>query len=94
MVVPEYVRDSWCVFYTGTQELWADPSNPKHAYGVYTNIGVADNGPSPIRFSANVALYGSSPMTSRPQDTFGIGIQLHAVFFANSGFRTSVVTHR
>jgi porin len=73
VIVPEFVRDSWSVFYTGTQELWADPTNPKHAYGVYTNIGVADDGPSPIRFTANVALYGSSPITTRPLDTFGVG---------------------
>ncbi|HEV3302785.1 MAG TPA: carbohydrate porin [Planctomycetaceae bacterium] len=73
VIVPEFVRDSWCVFYTGTQELWADPKNAKHAYGVYTNIGVADDGPSPIRFTANAALYGSSPISNRPLDTFGVG---------------------
>jgi porin len=73
VITPGFVRDSWCVFYTGSQAFWADPKNPTHAYGIYTNIGVADNGPSPIRFAANVALYGSSPITSRPLDTFGIG---------------------
>jgi porin len=73
VIVPEFTRDSWCVFYTGTQELWADPKNPKHASGVFTNIGVADDGPSPIRFTADVALYGSSPITSRPLDRFGVG---------------------
>ncbi len=73
VITQEFVRDSWCVFYTGTQALWVDPCNPKREYGVYTNIGVADDGPSPIRFSANVALYGSSPITSRPLDTFGVG---------------------
>jgi porin len=66
-------RDSWSIFYTADQALWVDPSNPAHAYGVYTNIGTADNGPSPIHFAANVALYGSSPITSRPLDTFGVG---------------------
>jgi porin len=73
VITPEFVRDSWSIFYTGTQELWADPKNPKHAYGIFTNIGVADDGPSPIRFAANVALYGSSPITTRPNDTFGVG---------------------
>jgi len=66
-------RDSWSVFYTADQALWVDPCNPKPAWGVYTNIGTADNGPSPIRFAANAALYGSSPITTRPLDTFGIG---------------------
>jgi porin len=73
VIVPEFVRDSWCVFYTGTQALWVDPCNPKREFGVFTNIGTADNGPSPVSFSANVALYGSSPITNRPLDTFGIG---------------------
>jgi porin len=72
-IVPEFVRDSWCLFYTGTQALWVDPCNPKREFGVFTNIGTADNGPSPISFSANVALYGSSPITNRPLDTFGVG---------------------
>jgi porin len=73
VVTPNYVRDSWCVFYSATQALWVDPCNAKRMYGVYTNIGTADDGPSPIRFSANVALYGSSPFHNRSQDTFGIG---------------------
>ena len=58
---------------TANQALWVNPCNPKHVYGVFTNIGTADDGPSPIRFAANVALYGSSPITTRPLDTFGVG---------------------
>jgi porin len=73
VITPNYTRDSWCVFYSATQALWVDPCNAKRQYGVYTNIGTADDGPSPIRFSANVALYGASPITNRPLDTFGIG---------------------
>jgi porin len=73
VITPGFERDSWSIFYSANQALWVDPCNPKHAYGVFTNIGTADNGPSPIRFAANVALYGSSPITSRPLDTFGVG---------------------
>jgi porin len=73
VITPEFVRDSWCIFYSGTQALWVDPCNPKREYGVFTNIGTADNGPSPISFAANVALYGSSPISNRPLDTFGVG---------------------
>jgi porin len=68
-----FVRDSWSIFYSANQAFWVDPCNPKRAYGAFTNIGTADNGPSPIQFAANVALYGSSPITSRPLDTFGVG---------------------
>ena len=45
----------------------------KRSWGVFTNIGVADNGPSPIRCSVNAGLGGSSPISSRPLDTFGVG---------------------
>ncbi|WP_083842908.1 carbohydrate porin [Schlesneria paludicola] len=64
---------SWCVFYSADQALYVDPCNPKRSWGLFTNIGLADNGPSPIRWSANIGLGGSSPIVSRPLDTFGIG---------------------
>lgn len=64
---------SWCVFYSADQALYVDPCNPKRSWGLFTNIGLADNGPSPIRWSANVGLGGSSPIVSRPLDTFGVG---------------------
>lgn len=73
VVVNPLDRNSWSMFYSADQALWVDPTNPKRMWGIFTNIGLADNGPSPIRFAANVALYGSSPITNRPLDTFGIG---------------------
>jgi porin len=73
VVTPGFIRDSWSIFYSANQALWVDPRNPKRTYGIITNIGTADNGPSPIRLTANVAIYGSSPITRRPLDTFGIG---------------------
>lgn len=73
VVVSPLQRNSWSLFYTANQALWVDPTNAKRMYGVMTTIGLADDGPSPIRFGANVALYGSSPLPNRPLDTFGIG---------------------
>ena len=67
------VSGSWCVFYSADQALYVDPTNAKRSWGLFTNIGFADNGPSPIQFSANAGLGGSSPIVSRPLDTFGIG---------------------
>ena len=64
---------SWSVFYSADQALYVDPCNSKRSWGLFTNLGLADNGPSPIRWSANVGLGGSSPIASRPLDTFGIG---------------------
>jgi porin len=67
------VRSSWSVFYAAEQALYVDPNNAKRSWGVFTNIGLADDNPSPIRWSAAVGLGGSSPLVSRPLDTFGIG---------------------
>lgn len=64
---------SWSIVYSADQALYVDPSNPQRHWGLFTNIGLADNGPSPVRWSANVGLGGSSPLTSRPLDTFGVG---------------------
>jgi porin len=67
------IRGSWSVFYVADQALYVDPNNPHRSWGVFTNIGLADNNPSPIRWSASFGLGGSSPLVSRPLDTFGIG---------------------
>lgn len=64
---------SWSLFYSADQAIYVDPANPKRSLGLFTNIGLADDGPSPIRWSANVGLGGSSPLSNRPLDTFGIG---------------------
>jgi porin len=66
-------RGSWSAFYSADQALYVDPGNSKRSFGLFTNLGMADNGPSPIRYSANVGLGGSSPIASRPLDTYGIG---------------------
>jgi porin len=73
VATPGFQQGSWSIFYSADQALYVNPNNPKKMWGIFTNIGTADNGPSPIRFAANVALYGSSPIETRPLDTFGIG---------------------
>ena len=77
------IRGSWSVFYCADQALYVDPNNSLRSWGVFTNIGMADNNPSPIRFSASVGVGGSSPLVSRPLDTFGIGYSYVA---PSSGF--------
>src|SRR5262249_14035937 len=67
------VAGTWSIFYSADQAFYVDPNNPKRSWGFFTNIGLADNGPSPVRWSAAVALGGSSPLVSRPLDTFGLG---------------------
>lgn len=64
---------SWSIVYSADQALYVDPNNPKRSWGLFTNIGLADDGPSPVRWSANLGAGGSSLLVSRPLDTFGIG---------------------
>ena len=64
---------SWSLSYSADQAFFVDPTNAKRSWGLFTNLGLADDGPSPIRWSANVGLGGSSPWATRPLDTFGIG---------------------
>ena len=73
VIVSGREQGSWSMFYSADQAFYVDPSNPKRSWGMFTNIGLADNGPSPIRWSANVGIGGSSLLTFRPLDTFGIG---------------------
>lgn len=64
---------SWSIIYSADQALYVDPVNQSRSWGMFTNIGLADDGPSPIRWSANFGVGGSSPIQSRPNDTFGVG---------------------
>lgn len=64
---------SWSVFYLADQALYVDPENPQRSWGLFANVGAADNGPSPVRWSAYGGVGGSSPLVSRPRDTFGVG---------------------
>jgi len=66
-------QGSWSLVYSADQALYVDPHNPNRSWGLFTNLGLADDGPSPIRWSANAGVGGSSPIQARPLDTFGIG---------------------
>ncbi|MCY2963230.1 MAG: carbohydrate porin [Planctomycetota bacterium] len=67
------IQGSWSMFYMADQALYVDPNNSKRSWGLFGNLGLADNGPSPVQWSGYVGLGGSSPMVSRQLDTFGVG---------------------
>lgn len=66
------VRGSWSITYMFDQALFADCCNPKRTWGVFGNLGIADDNPSPIRWMGTIGVGGAS-FSSRPNDTFGIG---------------------
>jgi porin len=64
---------SWSVFYMFDQALYAAGDDPKQSWGVFGNLGIADENPSPFRWAANLGFGGASPLPGRKLDTFGVG---------------------
>lgn len=64
---------SWSLMYAFDQYLIVDPCNPQRGWGVFSQFGLSDGNPNPIRSTATVGIGGSSPLQSRPLDTFGVG---------------------
>jgi porin len=61
------------VFYQFDQTLYTSDEDPTKSWGLFGNAGLADRNPSPIRWFANIGVGGSSPISGRPLDTFGLG---------------------
>lgn len=66
-------QGSWSIFYLFDQALFADCCNPKRTWGIFGNLGIADDNPSPIRWAGNIGFGGASLATSRQYDTWGVG---------------------
>ncbi len=64
---------SSCLAYNFDQALYVSPDDPKRKWGVFGNLGIADDNPSPIQWFASAGISGASPVESRKADTFGVG---------------------
>lgn len=64
---------SWALGYNFDQAFYVSSTDPRKQWGVFGNLGIADDNPSPIRWTGNVGLAGTSPIAERSNDTFGIG---------------------
>jgi porin len=64
---------SWALGYNFDQAFYVSSTDPRKRWGVFGNLGMADDNPSPIRWTGNVGLAGTSPIAGRSADTFGIG---------------------
>lgn len=63
---------SWTVVYILDQKLWVDRCNPKRSIGLLSMWGIADDNPSPIDWSGNVAIQGFGLNPCRPGDSLGV----------------------
>lgn len=73
-------NNSWSLMYAFDQYLVVDSENPQRGWGVFGQFALSDGNPNPIRWTFTAGLGGSSPLESRPLDTFGVGYY----FFQNS----------
>lgn len=64
---------SSCLAYNFDQALYVAPDDPKRRWGVFGNLGIADDNPSPIRWFASAGISGASPVAGRKADSFGAG---------------------
>lgn len=64
---------SWALGYNFDQAFYVSSTDPRKRWGVFGNLGIADDNPSPIRWTGNIGLAGTSPIAGRSADTFGIG---------------------
>jgi porin len=64
---------TWCLAYNFDQALYVDPNNPRNKWGVFANLGIADDNPSPVEWTASVGLSGTNPYRADQGDTFGVG---------------------
>jgi porin len=78
------ITGSWSLLYMFDQALWTDPCDAKRRWGVFGSAGISDGNPNPIRWSGTVGLSGSSPIASRPLDTFGV---VYYYLSMSSGFK-------
>ena len=66
------VKGSWCLTYNFDQAFFVSPDDPERMWGIFGNLGIADNNPSPVQWFGNIGISGASPIARRKADTFGV----------------------
>jgi porin len=72
VVIPT-TRGSWSLYMNFDQYLVVDSDNPKRGWGTFGRAGIADPNTSPLAWFLSYGIGGSSPIKTRPADTFGVG---------------------
>jgi porin len=73
IIVPAAKTGSWCLTYNADQAVYVSPNDPRRKWGLFSNLGIADGNPSPIRWFASAGISGASPIAGREADSFGVG---------------------
>lgn len=72
VVIPTQ-RGSWSLYTNFDQYLVVDSANPLRGWGTFGRAGIADANTNPLAWFLSFGIGGSSPIRSRPADTFGVG---------------------
>lgn len=65
--------ETWSLYYNFDQYLVVDPCNPKRGWGLFGRAGIADAETNPIEWIVSAGVGGSSMITGREADSFGVG---------------------
>jgi hypothetical protein len=66
-------RGSWAATWSADQYISASPGPPLTGWGVFWQLGLANEATSPVSAFASVGFGGNSPISGRVQDFWGIG---------------------
>ncbi len=77
---------SWSLYWNMDQYIVEDPCRANGGWGIFARSGLADPQTNPIPFFISAGLGGSSPIASRPYDSFGIGYYYSETSNDLSGF--------
>jgi porin len=64
---------SWVVTYGFDQFLVVDDETPTKGWGVFGNISLADQATNPVHWFLNLGAGGTSPISGRAADSWGVG---------------------
>jgi porin len=70
---PDRQSSSWSLSAESDQMLVVSSCDPKRGWGVFGASGISDGNPNVVQWYTTAGVGGSSPLRSRPNDTFGIG---------------------
>jgi porin len=60
--------------YSFEQTLWQSPTNPAKSWGLFGQTAVSDGNPNSLQWSVLGGIGGTSPLSGRPYDKFGVGL--------------------
>lgn len=65
-------RGGWMIRYAFQQFIWQDRDNPARGWGLFGQVSLWDQNPTPLGWSLTLGMTGAPPFAARPRDRFGL----------------------